>query len=49
MAVIFGRKNLITTARHVSILAFIFVFPTILFGVIDWMHYYHAALISPSR
>ncbi|MGA2480587.1 MAG: c-type cytochrome [Spirochaetia bacterium] len=49
VAIIFGRKNLITTARHVSILAFIFVFPTILFGVMDWMHYYHAALIFPIK
>jgi mono/diheme cytochrome c family protein len=49
VAVIFGRKNLITTARHVSILAFLFVFPTILFGVFDWLHYYHGALIQPIK
>ena len=45
VAIIFGRKNLLTTARHVSILAFLFVFPTILFGVFDWLHYFHGALI----
>jgi mono/diheme cytochrome c family protein len=49
VAVIFGRKNLITTARHVSILAFLFVFPTILFGVFDWLHYYKGALIQPIK
>ncbi len=49
VAVIFGRKNLITTARHVAILAFIFVFPTILFGVFDWLHFYKGALIQPIK
>ena len=49
VAIILGRKNLITTARHVSILAFLFVFPTILFGVMDWMHYFHGALIFPIK
>ena len=49
VAIIFGRKNLITTARHVSILAFLFVFPTILFGVFDWLHYYKGALIEPIK
>ena len=45
VAIIFGRKNLLTTARHISILAFLFVFPTILFGVFDWLHYFHGVLI----
>jgi mono/diheme cytochrome c family protein len=49
VAIIFGKKNLITTARHVSILAFLFVFPTILFGVFDWLHYFKGALIQPIR
>ncbi len=49
VAVIFGRKNLLTTARHVSILAFLFVFPTILFGVFDWLHYFKGALIQPIK
>jgi mono/diheme cytochrome c family protein len=46
VAIIFGRKNLITTARHVSILAFLFVFPTILFGVFDWLHFYKGVLLQ---
>ena len=48
-AVIFNRKILVMTARHVSILAFIFVFPTILFGVLDWMHFFRAAMIAPIK
>jgi mono/diheme cytochrome c family protein len=49
VAVLFGRKNLVMTARHVSILAFIFVFPTILFGVFDWLHFFKGALIAPIK
>ena len=49
MAVIFKKKNLFLTARHVSILAFIFVFPTILFGVMDWLHFFKGALIPPIK
>jgi len=49
VAVIFKKKNLYLTARHVSILAFIFVFPTILFGVMDWLHFFKGALIPPIK
>jgi mono/diheme cytochrome c family protein len=49
VAVLFGRKALVVTARHVSILAFIFVFPTILFGVFDWLHFFKGALIAPIK
>ncbi len=49
VAVIFSRRNLLTTARHVSILAFLFVFPTILFGVFDWLHFFKGVLIPPIR
>ncbi len=49
VAVIFKKKNLYLTARHVSILAFIFVFPTILLGVIDWLHFFKGALIPPIK
>jgi uncharacterized membrane protein len=47
VAVIFKRKNLVLTARHASILAFIFAFPTIMLGVMDWIHFYHATLFVP--
>lgn len=44
VALIFKRKQLVLTARHVSILALVFAFPSILFGVLDWIHFYHAKL-----
>jgi uncharacterized membrane protein len=47
VAVVFKKKVLVLTARHASILAFIFVFPTILLGVIDWIHFYQATLFTP--
>jgi mono/diheme cytochrome c family protein len=47
--IVFARKNLLTTARHVSILAFLFVFPTIMFGVFDWLHFFKGALIPPIK
>jgi uncharacterized membrane protein len=49
VAVIFRRKVLVPTARHVFILAFIFIFPTILFGVLDWLHYFQGQLIQPIK
>jgi mono/diheme cytochrome c family protein len=49
VAVIFKRKNLVVTARHVSILAFIFVFPTILLGVLDWLHFFKGAMVAPIK
>jgi mono/diheme cytochrome c family protein len=49
VAVLFGKKNLVLTARHVSILAFLFVFPTILFGVFDWLHFFKGAMIAPIK
>ena len=45
IAVLFKRKQLVLSARHASILALAFTFPTILFGVFDWIHFYHGALI----
>jgi uncharacterized membrane protein len=49
VAIVFKKKNLVLTARHASILAFIFVFPTILLGVMDWIHFYHATLFTPIK
>ena len=48
-ALIFKRNTLVLTARHASILAFIFVFTTILLGVFDWVHFYHATLYTPIK
>ena len=44
VALIFKRKQLVLSARHASILALVFAFPTILFGVFDWIHFYHGIL-----
>jgi mono/diheme cytochrome c family protein len=49
VGIVFARRNVLTTARHVSILAFLFVFPTILFGVFDWLHFFKGALIPPIK
>jgi uncharacterized membrane protein len=49
VALVFKRKELVLTARHASILAFVFTFPTILFGVLDWIHFYHAVLFDPIK
>jgi mono/diheme cytochrome c family protein len=49
VAVIFKRKQLVLTARHAAILAFIFVFPTILTGVFDWLHFYKGVLLPAIR
>ena len=49
VAVFFKKKDFVLTARHASILAFIFAFPTILFGVMDWIHFYHATLFTPIK
>jgi mono/diheme cytochrome c family protein len=43
------RHNLRVTARHACVLAFIFIFPTVLLGVLDWIHFYNAALIRPIK
>ncbi|HUX42575.1 MAG TPA: c-type cytochrome [Rectinemataceae bacterium] len=45
VAIVFKKKQLLPTARHAAILAFVFVFPTILLGVLDWMHFYRAVLM----
>jgi mono/diheme cytochrome c family protein len=45
VALAFKRRQLVPTARHVSILALVFAFPSILFGAFDWIHFYRAAMI----
>ncbi len=49
IAIIFKRSKLFLTARHVSIMAFVFVFPTILFGFFDWLHFFKGAMIPAIR
>ncbi|MGW8188189.1 MAG: DUF2231 domain-containing protein, partial [Desulfobacterales bacterium] len=43
IAVIFRRHNLERTVRHCIVLAFIWIFPTMLFGYMDWQHFYAGA------
>jgi uncharacterized membrane protein len=45
VALVFKRERLVLTARHASILALIFAVPSIVLGVIDWIHFYRAAMI----
>ncbi|MGW8186734.1 MAG: c-type cytochrome [Desulfobacterales bacterium] len=49
IAVIFRRRSLEQTVRHCIILAFIWIFPTILFGYMDWQHFYAGAWLFPIR
>ena len=46
-AQLFHRRTLILTARHCIILAFIWVFPTMLLGYMDWQHYYAGIYLLP--
>ena len=43
LALVFHREKLRFTPRQCIILAFIWIFPTILFGVMDWQHFYGGA------
>jgi uncharacterized membrane protein len=36
----FRRPGFWTSARHCLVLAWLFIFPTVLFGFMDWQHYY---------
>jgi uncharacterized membrane protein len=49
VAVIFRVQRLHFTPRHCIILAFIWVFPTILLGIMDWQHFYEGAWIFPIK
>jgi len=40
-------KIFAVTARHCIALAFLFLFPVILFGIIDWQHFYGGAWLMP--
>jgi cytochrome c5 len=43
------RERLTLTPRHCILLAFIWVFPTILFGFMDWQHFYGGAWFFPIK
>jgi len=43
VAWLFRHQSFWITARHCLWLAWLFIFPTVLFGFMDWQHYYHGA------
>jgi mono/diheme cytochrome c family protein len=49
VGLVFNRPGLRATARHCLILAWLFIFPTVLLGVMDWQHFYHGAWLLPIK
>jgi uncharacterized membrane protein len=41
VAWLFHRPHLAQVSRYCFILAFLFIFPTIIFGIMDWQYYYN--------
>jgi uncharacterized membrane protein len=49
VALLFKRVELARSARYCIILAFIWTFPTMLFGYMDWQHFYAGAWLFPIK
>ena len=49
VALVFRRGRLVMTPRHCIILAFLWVFPTMILGIMDWQHFYEGAWILPIK
>jgi uncharacterized membrane protein len=49
LALIFRWKNLRLTAHHCIIFGCAFILPTILFGFMDWQHFYGGAWLFPIK
>ena len=49
LAFLFHRQKLLLTPRHCILLAFVWVFPTMLLGYMDWQHFYGGAWILPIK
>jgi uncharacterized membrane protein len=49
IALLFKREALARSARYCIILAFIWTFPTMLFGYMDWQHFYAGAWLFPIK
>ena len=45
--VVWRRHNLLLSAYHAVVIAFVLYFPTLLAGIMDWQHYYSGAWIFP--
>jgi uncharacterized membrane protein len=48
-ALVFRRRKFVLTPRHCIILAFIWIFPTMILGIMDWQHFYGGAWILPIK
>jgi mono/diheme cytochrome c family protein len=46
-ALVFKRPGLMPSAYHVLVIAFLFWFPTVVFGYLDWQRYYAGAMLHP--
>ena len=44
---VWRRQNLLLSAYHAVIIAFILLIPTVLAGIMDWQHFYSGAWIFP--
>jgi mono/diheme cytochrome c family protein len=49
VALLFARPPVARTARHCTILAFLFWFPVVLFGLMDWQHFLRGAWLFPIK
>ena len=49
VALVFRRERLMVTPLHCIILACIWVFPTMILGIMDWQHFYGGAWILPIK
>jgi uncharacterized membrane protein len=49
VGLVFRREKLVLTPRQCIILAFIWVFPTMVLGIMDWQHFYAGAWILPIK
>lgn len=46
---VFRRPVLAQAGRYCFILAFLFMFPTIIFGIMDWQYYYNGLWLHPIK
>lgn len=47
IGVVSERERITLSARHCAIAAFIFLFPVVFFGLMDWEHFYGRAWLPP--
>jgi uncharacterized membrane protein len=47
VALFWRRPGFCVTAKHCLVLAWLFIFPTVLFGFMDWQYYYHGIWMGP--